>query len=244
MSLVLTNCKIWHHVFDLSSFSNRVALDYQSRPLIDSRFGHGTEINKGGVKTVAATYGGFGEEDVNASVPTMFSEMGLPNRPITVAAVGAAAGDAAYGFLGQVGDVRFFGQHGELNPFSGGARSTGTPLVRGVMLSPKITVGAGIAFSTGINLGPVAANQTIFGGLHIFATAGTPSIAVDINSDDNSGFTSPVARLTFTPWSARQSEWKSAAGPFTDSWWRVGYNVSGTTPSATFGVFFGIATTL
>ena len=72
------------------------------------------------------------------------------------------------------------------------------------------------------------------------ASAGA-TLNMSVQSDDNSGFTTATTRLTFTAATTRSGEYKSAAGPITDTYWRLSYSVSGTTPSVAFAVAIGIA---
>lgn len=82
------------------------------------------------------------------------------------------------------------------------------------------------AIGTGIQLGAVAADQFLYGALHLFGTAGS-SITVIVQSDDNSGFSSATTRATFNGGAITTAGgfWLTpVAGAITDDYWRL--NVS------------------
>lgn len=97
--------------------------------------------------------------------------------------------------------------------------------------------------STGFAFAGPTAAQYMVANLHVLAYSGLTSITVKIASDDNSGFTTPTDRLTFTATTAIGGENKTAVG---SSGWasethhRVAWTVVGT-GSCTFVVTFGIA---
>ncbi len=78
--------------------------------------------------------------------------------------------------------------------------------------------------------------------MHVVAASGTtPTLDMIVESDDNSGITSGVTRITFTQEVAVGAQYATAvAGPITDDWWRVGWTIGGTGPSFTVIVTVGI----
>lgn len=92
---------------------------------------------------------------------------------------------------------------------------------------------------TGVNLTGPAAGRSLFAVLHVTATTGT-NLAVKVQSDDNSGFTSPTDRITFSTVSATGWQYSSVAGSLTtETWWRVTATIG--TGSFTYACYFGIA---
>ena len=86
--------------------------------------------------------------------------------------------------------------------------------------------------------GPDAA-QSLYAVIHVTAASGT-DLAVKIQSDDNSGFTTATDRVTFSTVSAVSSQWSSVAGDLsTETHWRVGATVATGTFSVLVG--FGVA---
>lgn len=162
---------------------------------------------------------------------------------ITVAPT-SADGEVAYSMRGLKSSLQPLGaQVGDMAAvqLEAGGRGGVRP-VRGTILHPE-TARTATAVGTGRNLGAVAAGSSVYGALHVTAASGTtPTLDVVVQSDDNSGFTTPTTRLTFTQANGVTGEWKSAAGAITDTWWRVSYTIGGTSPSFTFAVAVGIAT--
>lgn len=90
--------------------------------------------------------------------------------------------------------------------------------------------------SAGYQLGAVSATQRVYASLHVYSYAGTtPTITVTLQSDDNSGFTTPTTRATFAVvGQAISSELVSAAGAITDTYWRLSWTLTGS--GAAYGI--------
>ncbi len=109
-------------------------------------------------------------------------------------------------------------------------------MFRGELLLPKAAqTSAGNGSSR--QLGAVAATETVFANLHVFAVTGG-SVTVTVESDTATEFPSTATQLSFAAASAVGSESVSAAGAVTDTWWRVAWTQ--TASSATFAVVVGI----
>jgi hypothetical protein len=92
---------------------------------------------------------------------------------------------------------------------------------------------------TGVNLSGPSASQSLHAMLHVTATTGT-NLVVKVQSDDNSGFTSPTDRITFATMSATGWQQLSVTGALTtETWWRVTATIG--TGSFTFATYMGIA---
>ena len=113
------------------------------------------------------------------------------------------------------------------------------PLIRGTVDTASTIAATGS--STGAQLGAVSATQRVWAVVH-FLTAGgtTPSITVKVQSDNNSGFTSPTDRITFTAATTKGGQFGSAVGAITDDYWRATWTVSGTNPSFQTRIIIGI----
>ena len=92
--------------------------------------------------------------------------------------------------------------------------------------------------TTGSQLGAVSAAQRIVANLHVTTAVGS-ALDVIVQSDDNSGFTSPTNRITFSQATGITSQHLSLAGAVTDDYWRLSYTIAG--GSFTFAVALGIA---
>lgn len=117
------------------------------------------------------------------------------------------------------------------------------PLVVGRVLARGQKTASGN--STGWQMGAVSDGQGIHGLFQVpkgLAVAGT--IDMIIESDDNSGFTSPVTRMTFAQVAAPAAgsfQWLSTyvAGGITDDFWRAKWT-SASIPDHTVSCAFGI----
>jgi len=245
-SQVLTNVKVFLGEYDISGFMNRVNLDYGALALKDTRMGHDTEVNKGGIKAASCDIGGFGDPASAGMEAISFNKIGTSNIALTCSPDGADVGEVAYFFKALKATMALpFGTHGEIAPFSGKATSGGdtNALVRG-----KVFVSAGSAktssgTSSVIQLGAVGATQRVYAALHVIDTVSgsLPTLDVTVKSDDGSGFASPTTRITFTQVTAKTYQFLSAAGAITDTHWRVDYTVGGSsTPTFPFIVVVGI----
>jgi hypothetical protein len=116
------------------------------------------------------------------------------------------------------------------------------PLVRGQSMHPSGVPRTASGTGTSVQLGAVAAGQHMYCNLHVVSIAGTstPTLTVNIGSDNATGFPSSTARGAFAAKTAIGGESLRIAGPITDDWWRVTWTVSGTSPSFLFLVSMGI----
>jgi hypothetical protein len=133
------------------------------------------------------------------------------------------------------------GSVGDVAPWTFNA--TGNwPLVRGVVAHDPGTARTTTGTGTSIQIGAVPTGKSLYAALHVLSVAGTtPSLTVAIQSDNATGFPSPVTSLTFNAATSKGGQILRAAGPITDDWVRVSWTISGTTPSFLFLVSVGIA---
>jgi len=250
-SLVYTDVKTYLGEYDISGFMNKVMLDYGAQALKDTRMGHTTEINKGGVKTVKFDIAGFADPATAGMEAIAFGKIATSGIPLTASPTGAAAGDPAYCFQVLNQNMKTFGKHGELMPFGGTAVSGGSSvsgsaanaLVRGKVFVSANTAKTSTSTSSIIQLGAVTATQRVYAFAHCIDTVAgsSPTLNITVKSAALVGFGSPTTRLTFTQFVAKSSEVQSAAGAITDQFWRVDYTIGGTGgPSFPFIVVVGI----
>lgn len=161
--------------------------------------------------------------------------------PWTVCPDNAAVGDLAWITQCMSSSYALGGTVGDIAPWSGKGASS-WPLIRGQIAHPAGTARTSTGVGTGVQLGAVAANKRLYAALHVLSVSGTtPSITARIESDDNSGFTTPTTRATFTAATAAGGEaLRTTGSAITDTWWRVAWTISGTTPSFLFATSFGI----
>lgn len=237
---VLTDAKVLLGSYDHSGQHNALAFRYGAELKDGSAYGAANRKYVPGLRTFEFTQEGFyaaGDGSIDAE---LFDTLGTRDRVLTAVAEGATEGNVA--FLARVvaGEYALGERIGELLPFSGeGRASRGEGLVRGTLMAWR-TGEVGSGSGTGRQLGAVATGQSVYGALHVLAASAGDTLDVTVESDDNAGFTSAITRLTFTQAAGITSEWKSAAGPIADDWWRVSWAIAGSGPSFDFAVSLGI----
>lgn len=242
-SQILQDAKLYVASFDMSGDMNALALEYSAEMRDATTFGNDTRINKGGLKSIVGSAEGFWDSDgTDGPDDVFFSRIGTQNVPVTVCPTDGSDGERAFIFRALHSEYSPGATVGDLLAFSVSMEgSDGAPLVRGTLLQPA---GAETATGTGTGreLGAVSATQSLYGALHVIAASGTsPTLDVLVQSDVDNTFASPVTALTFTQKTAIGSDWQTAAGAITDTWFRVSFTIGGTSPSFSFIVAVGIA---
>lgn len=242
---VLQDCKLFVAQYDVSGDVNEGELGFGVDLKDRTTFGSGgARQRKGGLKNVGLRLRGFTNPGTGLSDEGLFTAIGENDKVVSVAPETGADGETLFGFLANLADYAPGASVGEMFGFSCNAQgSDGNGLVRGYVMAPKAArtvTGTG----TARNLGLVGSGQKLYAWLHVFAKAGTtPTLDVVIESDDGSGFASPVTRITFGQKTGESSEWATpVAGPIaTDTWWRAKWTIGGTGgPSFTFAVGLAI----
>jgi hypothetical protein len=241
-SQVLTNIKCYLAGFDLSGKLNACALTYSAELQDATTFGNDTRINKGGIKAVRAEHQGYWDSD-GADEPDdiLFSRIGTQNVPMTISPETGAVGEIAFSFRSIASEYTPGAQIGEMYAFGVSADgSDGAPLVRGKVLKAAGSVTA-TGTGTAVQIGSTASGQTIYCALHVLSASGTaPTLDVAVQSDVDGAFLSPVTVATFSQQTAVGSDWQTAAGPNTDTYFRVSYTIGGTSPAFSFVVVVGV----
>lgn len=241
---VLTDVKTFLDRYDLSGDMNACALTYEAELNDDTVFGDDTRSNKGGLTVVRAEHEGLWEGGTDLVDDALFSRIGLAEAPLTIAPIGGSRGDPAYFFRAVEAAYSPEGEVGGMLEFSVSAEGgDGQRLVDGVVEHANAQE-TGSGTSSGVNLGSVGSEESVYAVLHVFANGGDGSqtLDVDIESDDGSGFPSPVTQISFSQvTTTNTAEIASAAGSISDTWWRVNWTIGGTgSPSFTFVVAIGI----
>jgi len=114
-----------------------------------------------------------------------------------------------------------------------------TPQMVGKVAAPLAQRTTAGFTGTAVALTGPSATQKLYAALHVTAAAGT-NLVVTIQSDDNSGFTSPTVRATFATVSATTALWTSVAGSLaTETHWRAVATIA--TGTFTFAVTIAVA---
>lgn len=225
--VIYTDCKILVGGFNLSSFSNSIGVEYGVEILDDTVFGtNGTRSNKPGLKNLSVSGGGFWDTDLDE---VLYNKIGATRDVLTFAPVGNTEGDRTFFTRAVSGTYNpLSGEVGALLPFELSFMNAASSLVRGVLLASGVKAASGN--STGVELGLLGALQRAYSALHVTATDPT-SIQVIVESDDNSGFTTPTTRLThtlITDGGGVTGDWQELAGAVaSDTWWRSKWTIVG-----------------
>lgn len=240
---ILTNVRTFAGGVDLTGASNKVELSSE----VEDK--DTTNYASQGYKEVI---GGLGSAEISAEGqweagdPTKVDDASWAQLgsviPWSVSANnGAAVGDLAYVVSALRSSYTLFDAVGEVAPWSGDAKSS-WPLVRGQFAHPPGTARTATGTGTGLDLGAVTAGQRMYAALHVLSASGTtPSITAHVESAPDNTFAAPTTRLTFTTATAAGGQALRTDGTaITDTWWRVAWTISGTTPSFLFVASLGI----
>jgi hypothetical protein len=244
---VLLNSRIFAGAVDLTSNSNKVELSEDREDKESTNFGSAgwKEVLGGLASTTLNASGQWEANDATKVDDDQFANLGtLGGWSVIPAASSAtvAAGDLAWLVKALRCKYMIGDQVGNVAPWSGENKGT-SPLVRGSVLHPPGTARTTTGSGTAVQIGAVAATKSLYAALHVYSISGTatPTITVKVQSDDNSGMTSPTDRITFTAATAVGGQYSSVAGAVTDDWWRITWTISGTNPSFLLVATAGIA---
>jgi len=246
--VVLSDCRVWFAGYDLSGALNEVSIDASKAEKPDSRFSDVAECSFPGIQSVRATVKGFfasstlalGEPD-----PVLFSNFDVPvdwplfiTPPYAPTAAAGAVSNIGYLIVGKQYNYKLGAGHGESLVFDVATLpSTLYKLSRQTIDKAKALVTA-TTTTTGVQLGALLATDQLLVTLHVFAITGG-SWVLTLESDDNSGFTTPTVRDTFTAvTTAATFQVRKTVGAITDDWWRTVLTKTGGT-NITYGVTFG-----
>ncbi|GGZ80253.1 hypothetical protein ACFOOM_07575 [Streptomyces echinoruber] len=240
---VLTNVRTFAVGVDLTGNSNKIELSTEVEDKDATNYAsQGWKEVMGGLASAEIS----GEGQWEALDPTKVDDASWAQLggvgPWSVSANNAAnVGDLVYFTNAMRADYKAFDAVGEVAPWTSTAKSS-WPLVRGQFAHPPGTARTTSGNGTGLNLGAVAAGKRLYAALHVLSAAGTtPSLTARVESSVDNTFASPTTRLTFTAATAPGGQILRTVGTaITDTWWRVAWTISGTTPSFLFVAALGI----
>lgn len=245
---VLTDVRCYIGDVDATGQTNQAALSGAVNNLDATTFGNnGWSAVAGGIKGGKLTVSGFAAAGAIAGLDQVDDSFwgdltSGTTVPVTVCPAGSGAvGGLAYLTRVLTTEVKEFDKVGELLPFEFDGTLSG-PMANGAILHPQGTARTTTGFGTPVQLPAVATGQRLFTALHVMSITGTtPTLAVIVQSAPTSGFGSPTTRATFVgATTTTMFDFQIASGPITDTWWRVGYTIAGTTPSYLFACSAGI----
>lgn len=226
---------------DFTTDTNQMQLSGEATQLDASTFGsNGWMENGWGLRSASFAMQGLWQSAAADAVDVeSFADLGVADRAHTIGDT-RNQGDTAYLFLAGKSRYQLLGQLNELAPFqltSGGTNGQG--VIRGALAKAKGAVAATGPTGGGLQLGAVAANQFLYATWHVFTIGASVTVAVE--SDDNPGFASPIARGTIGPVTVRGGTWMTRVpGPITDTWWR--FNVTANSGAHVVAGAIGIGT--
>lgn len=238
---VLLNSRIFAGGVDLTSNANKIELNGEVEEKDSTNFG------SGGWKEVlgslgSASLGAAGQWEAGDSTKVdngLWSGLGGVDA-WSVYEDSASPGSVGYLLKALQPEYKLFDAVGEVAPWEAKAAST-WPLVRGVSLHDPGTARTATGTGTSVQHQAVATGKYLYAALHVLSVSGTaPSLTVAVESDDNSGFTSGVTRITFDAATAVGGQIQRLAGPITDDFYRVAFTIAGTSPSFLFVVSLGV----
>ncbi|MFJ6617586.1 hypothetical protein ACIQOW_08425 [Kitasatospora sp. NPDC091335] len=232
---VLTDVRLFTGGADLTGVSNKAELSAEVEVKDRTVFGSGGWSRvQGGLGSSKLSAEGFWE----AGDPGMIDDATWAQLggvvPWTVAPHLAAVGSLAYLTQALRTDYTLGGAVGDLAPWTAGASGTGV-IARGRIAHPPGTARSSAGAGTALQLGPVPDGRALYATLHVLSAAGTtPTLTVRIESAADQAFTDPTVRATFAAATGLGGQALAVPAPGTDTWWRLAWTISGTTPSFTF----------
>jgi hypothetical protein len=236
---VFNDGKVFSGGYDLSDHITSVNLEITAEELDATTINSGGFREKlGGLKDSTLSMDGFYEAGANKPDALLGASIG--NELIVTTVPDAGVGNTAYFMKSRLFSYQMFGSVGEIAPFSISKSQSDDEVVQGkIELDGALTATGN---STGVQLGAVGATERVYVAIHCTAVSGTstPTVTFKLQSDDNSSFTSPTDRITFTGITAIGADYQSAAGAITDTYYRLNYTISGTNPSFSIHATIGI----
>lgn len=240
--LVLLNTRLFVAGADLTGVTNKaeVQTEVEAKEVTTFLSGGAKEFIGGLASTTISAEGFFEAGDPGKVDDVAFAQRGAVG-PWTVCPVAATDGALAYFSNALESDYTLLGAVGDAAPYKATAQGSWR-LVRGLVGHPVSTARTASGNGSAMQLGAVSSSQQLYAALHVLSASGTtPSLTVKVQSDDNSGFSSPIDRLTFTAATAAGGQILRTAGPLTDTYYRVTWTISGTSPSFQFVCAVGVA---
>lgn len=216
----LMNCGIYLSEFNISGDTNNVQISRSQQDLDGTTFTNsGFKMRIPGLSDWTVGMSGLVELTDDGQDEIFHSRFALADCPFLVTLKTPAELQRCKFGLIQQGTYTSGGQVGGRAEWSAEGKVSNYVGLDGEILS----VGAktGTFNGTARQLGAVSATQTVYAQIHATAKTSFTSAVFKLQSDDNSGFTTPTDRITFTTITGLTSEQKRLVGPITDDYWRI-----------------------
>lgn len=243
---VLKNVRLFTGGLDLTGTTNKLEIKkkVETKPVTtwgsyDVTTGQVWEENIGGLASAEWSAGGPDAYGVGLTDEILSSGVGLLGA-FTAMPASADVGAVAHLAYALEGDVTTLGGVGDVAPWAASWKSS-SPMPRGVVLHPPGTARTSTGNGTAVEYVAVAAAQKLYASLHVLSVSGTstPTLTVTVESD-TTGFPSATSRIAFDAATAVGGQWKSVAGAITDTFYRVSWTISGSSPSFLFCCAVGV----
>jgi hypothetical protein len=248
---ILKNVRLFTGGADLTSRNNKIGLEPEYEEKDVTTFGS-VDANGdlwkdliAGLGSGKLSAGGFWEAG-DASKVDDDAWAGLGGLDAwTICPVNGSVGSVAYLASNLSGSYQVFGAVGDVAPWQANMTFSG-PLARGALLHPPGLARTATGTGTIVDLSTVGATfpagKGLYATLHVLSATGTtPSLTARVETASTAGFGSPTTRLTFAPATGLGGQRLGVAGPITDQYARVGFTISGRSPSFLFVVAIGSA---
>lgn len=240
---ILRGCAYHVGGADLTSQTNRVDVESTVTAMPVTTFGSGGEEELiGGLEKVTVSAGGFVDfgHAWDAEREAYSNRRALMAHTVGLSNSGSAVAARAIVLKALRTNMKFFTEVGNPLPWDVSASGSSKLGYGNYLVSPSSAIST-TADGTAVEVGAVPAGKHALATLHVIATTGSPTLDVTIESDDTADFDgSETTRLTFSQATAVGDQFRSVAGPITDTYWRAVLTFGGT-GSITVVVAVGIS---
>lgn len=240
---ILRDCAIYYGGYDLTSTANSIEFDASCASVDLTTFGSaGAHVLAAGLRD--------GSANVTTFLDTATSEAALKTDNVgqteLLTAVAfptggtVTAGDRCYamrGLLKSSKTPRKVGEAEQIEAMMPQAQREG--VLGGTVILAPVSVNSSGTGSV-LNLGAVAAGQTVYFGVHVIASSGNRTITPVLQSASAAGFGTPTDRVTLSSISSVGASFGSSSTATTDAYWRISYTTGGSSGSVTVVAFAAI----
>lgn len=233
---IIRDAKFLFDGYDLTGYMNALAVNYSCNLVDKPALGNASMRRLPGLTGTSIQHEGYFEVTPDG---ILLNKIGSTGAIMSMSPVSDGAdGSRAFTVKCIMGQYNPGGAVGDMFAFSVAGESDSN-LARGLVMHNATRASTGNG--TARQIGAVASDKSLFAALHILSASGSsPTLDVDISSDDNAGMTSATLQGSFAQASAIGAQWLEVPGPITDDYYRVDFTIGGGTPSFNFVVVIGI----
>lgn len=218
---ILRDCKFYLGGYDLSGSLNRGKLDVSVNMLDSTPFNVSSVRRTPGISKASLDIDGYYEAGAELIDDILAERIGGAEELLSVFPQDALPGSIGYSFAALAAKLARSGSYGELFVINTQAQSSGV-IVRGTLM--EIGSKASTANGAGRQLGPVAAGKKVYAIAHVLSGSGTLGLRLQSGATLGGAYTD---RATLGSMSGPGAQMVNAAGPVTDTYWRLAWTVSG-----------------